>query len=153
MHEMFVWTQSELCVSGWTYQQSHVSLDMFFTCNLNRVSSLCTGLVHYITGSVHFVKTEVWDRDRWRNRNTEKDTVHLNAWTQYLNKSVQRLIMTTQTIRYTVWRSYTTLLQQYLKEYVIGGSFKLKMPILLHNSLLKIDNKQRYHGRRFRLTA
>lgn len=69
---------------------------MFFTCNLNRVSSLCTGLVHYITVGVHCVKTERYETET--DGGTERQRQILSAKTQYLNKRVQLVATAAQLI-------------------------------------------------------
>lgn len=74
-------------------QQSHVLPDMFFTCNLSRVSFSCirTGALH---NSRHPLckDRELWDRDRRGNRYAETDTVH--KLSTYINKYVQPMTTT-----------------------------------------------------------
>lgn len=137
-------------------------------------SESCLLLVHR-TGALHNSQRalckdrEVWDRDRRRDRNAETDTVHLNAHTHIISKQIcsandddlthyNKLVFSGRTcyiLRYTVWTG-AVLYNAVVKS---AAAFKricdwrrpfwIKMPILLHNSLLKIDNKRRYHGRRF----
>lgn len=129
------------------YRQPHVPLDTSATCHLNRVS-LCAGLVRYVTASVHGVTT---DRRGERNRYRAPGSVHTISKQipsaneiDYIDYLFKVFMWTGKEFYITSVRSSAAFKQICNRK----RAFSIQMPILLHNSLLKIDNKQCYCGRR-----